>query len=93
MFEKILNGINSGESFLGEEIKEWCMNSYGTLALMIKSAYYSDNVQFKPSDSVYYFIDLTNIDSETRKPISQPSKDWKIQLIRDLEKSPRKYNQ
>lgn len=48
--------VNSERSYLGKDIKAWCMDEIEDAhALEIKRKYYSDDVEFKPSDRVYYF--------------------------------------
>lgn len=42
--------INSEKSYLGREIKKWCLNNTeDEAAIEIARNYYSDEVEFKPS--------------------------------------------
>lgn len=50
--------VNSDESYLGKEIREWCKSNGEDVATQeVWNKYYSDEVEFKPSDRVYYFVD------------------------------------
>ena len=81
--------VNSERSYLGKDIKAWCMSeTEDTNALEIKRKYYSDDVEFKPSNKVYYFVEYMST-SESYKECGSLNM-WGCHLIRDLEKSPRK---
>lgn len=54
--------VNSERSYLGKDIKAWCMSdTEDANALEIKRKYYADDIEFKPSDKVYYFVDYVSI--------------------------------
>lgn len=81
--------VNSERSYLGKDIKAWCMSeTEDANALEIKQKYYSNDVEFKPSDKVYYFVEYMST-SESYKECGSLNM-WECHLIRDLEKSPRK---
>lgn len=81
--------VNSNESYLGKEIREWCMNNIeDSNAMEIRDKYYSDEVEFKPSDKVYYFVDYMSA-SQSYKECGSLNM-CGCRLNRDLEKSPRK---
>lgn len=81
--------INSEKSYLGREIKEWCLNNTeDEAAIEIARNYYSDEVEFKPSDKVYYFVEYVSA-SESYKESGSLNM-YGCHLQRDLEKSPRK---
>lgn len=81
--------VNSERSYLGKDIKSWCMaDTEDANALEIKRKYYSDEVEFKPSDKVYYFVDYVST-AESYKECGNLNM-WGCHLHRDLEKSPRK---
>lgn len=81
--------VNSERSYLGKDIKAWCMSeTEDANALEIKRKYYSDDVEFKPSNKVYYFVEYMST-SESYKECGSLNM-WGCHLIRDLEKSPRK---
>jgi len=81
--------VNSNESYLGKEIREWCMsNTEDSNAIEIRNKYYSDEVEFKPSDKVYYFVDYTSMGQSYKECGSLNL--YGCRLNRDLEKSPRK---
>lgn len=81
--------VNSERSYLGKDIKAWCMNeTEDANALEIKQKYYSDDVKFKPSDKVYYFVVHVGTAESYRECGSL--KMCGCHLYRDLEKSPRK---
>lgn len=81
--------VNSNESYLGKEIREWCMNNTeDSNAMEIRDKYYSDEVEFKPSDKVYYFVDYMSA-SQSYKECGSLNM-YGCRLNRDLEKSPRK---
>lgn len=81
--------VNSERSYLGKDIKAWCMSeTEDANALEIKRKYYSNDVEFKPSNKVYYFVEYMSI-SESYKECGSLNM-WGWRLIRDLEKSPRK---
>lgn len=81
--------VNSEKSYLGKDIKAWCMSeTEDANALEIKRKYYSDDVESKPSDKVYYFVEYMSI-SESYKECGSLNM-WGCHLIRDLEKSPKK---
>ena len=66
--------MNSNESYLGKDIRNWCAENLckGSLwAVCIYNTYWSPEVEYHPNDNVYYFM-----------------KDGK--LIRDTIKLPRK---
>lgn len=67
--------VNSGESYLGAEIREWCSRSKEQDAAMVNVKYYSGFRE--PNDGAFYFIEK---DGEN---IS------KYRVVRDLVKSPR----
>ena len=78
--------VNSERSYLG---KAWCMDEIEDAhALEIKRKYYSDDVEFKPSDRVYYFVDYVSA-VESYKECGSLNM-CGCHLHRDLEKSPRK---
>lgn len=81
--------VNSERSYLGKDIKTWCMSeTEDANALEIKQKYYSDDVEFKPSDKVYYFVEYTSTYKSYKECGSLNM--WGCHLIRDLKKSPRK---
>lgn len=81
--------VNSNESYLGKDIREWCMNNTeDSNAVEIREKYYSDEVEFKPSDKVYYFVDYMSA-SQSYKECGSLNM-YGCRLNRDLEKSPRK---
>jgi hypothetical protein len=81
--------VNNKRSYLGKDIKAWCMSeTEDTNALEIKRKYYSDDVEFKPSDKVYYFVDYVSA-TESCKECGSLNM-CGCRLYRDLEKSPRK---
>lgn len=81
--------INSNKSYLGKEIREWAMqDTENAHALEIRRKYFSDEVEFKPNDRVYYFVDYTST-SQSYKECGSLNM-WGCHLYRDLEKSPRK---
>ena len=81
--------VNSERSYLGKDIKAWCMDEIEDAhALEIKRKYYSDDVEFKPSDRVYYFVDYVSA-VESYKDCGSLNM-CGCHLHRDLEKSPRK---
>lgn len=81
--------INSDKSYLGKEIREWCIkNPEDYMAQEIMNKYYSDEVEFKPSDRVYYFVEYVSA-SESFKECGSLNM-YGCSLCRDLEKSPRK---
>lgn len=81
--------INSEKSYLGREIKKWCLNNTeDEAAIEIARNYYSDEVEFKPSDKVYYFVEYVSA-SESYKECGSLNM-YGYHLQRDLEKSPRK---
>lgn len=81
--------VNSEESYLGKDIRMWCMNNTeDSSAAEIKEKYYSDEVEFKPSDKVYYFVDYMSA-SQSYKECGSLNM-YGCRLSRDLEKSPRK---
>ena len=82
---------NNDKSYLGKEIREWCMNNpEDNMAQNIMNKYYSDHVEFKPSDKIYYFIDYISATQSFREYGSLYM--YGYSLHRDLEKSPRKAN-
>lgn len=83
--------VNSNNSYLGKDIREWAMSdTEDANALEIKRKYFSDEVKFKPSDKVYYFVDYIST-SQSYKECGSLNM-WGCHLYRDLEKSPRKVN-
>lgn len=84
--------VNSERSYLGKDIKAWCMGeTEDSYALDIREKYYSDEVEFKPSDRVYYYVYYTSTSQAYREYGNLNM--WGTHLYRDLEKSPRKkYN-
>lgn len=81
--------VNSENSFLGRDIRMWCENATDdSIASEIRQKYYSDEVEFKPSDKVYYFVDYMSA-SESCKECGSLNM-MGCNLHRDLEKSPRK---
>ena len=81
--------VNSDESYLGKDIREWCMNNTeDSNAIEIRDKYYSDGVEFKPSDKVYYFVDYMSA-SQSYKECGSLNM-YGCRLNRDLDKSPRK---
>lgn len=81
--------VNSERSYLGKDIKAWCMSeTEDANALEIKQKYYSNEVEFKPSDKVYYFIEYMST-FESYKECGSLNM-YGYRLVRDLEKSPRK---
>lgn len=83
--------INSETSYLGKDIKAWAMSeTENANALEIRRKYYSDEVKFKPSNKVYYFVDYVSTAASYKECGSLNM--WGCHLHRDLEKSPRKTN-
>jgi hypothetical protein len=81
--------VNSEKSYLGREIREWCLsNTTDEAASEIARKYYSDEVEFKPSDRVYYFVEYVSPSESYRECGSLNM--YGCRLQRDLEKSPRK---
>jgi len=81
--------VNSNKSYLGKEIREWCLaDTEDANTLEIRRKYYSDEVEFKPSDKVYYFVEYIST-AESYKECGSLNM-WGCHLHRDLEKSPRK---
>ena len=81
--------VNSDESYLGKDIREWCMNNTeDSNATEIREKYYSDDVEFKPSDKVYYFVDYMSAGQSYKECGSLNM--YGCRLNRDLDKSPRK---
>lgn len=81
--------VNSDKSYLGKEIREWCIkNPEDDMARDIMNKYYSEYVEFKPSDKVYYFVDYVSV-TESYKECGSLNM-YGCSLHRDLEKSPRK---
>ena len=70
--------VNSGESYLGAEIREWCSVCKERDALLIKAKYYSECSR-EPNDKAFYFVEKDG----DRADIS------KYRVVRDLVKSPR----
>ena len=83
--------VNSDESYLGKDIREWCMNSDDYNAISVVDNYYT-NAKYEPKDDVYYFVDYTS-SSESYKICGDPIKLWGCKLRRDLKKSPRESQQ
>ena len=81
---------NFEKSYSGKEIREWCMNnSNDPYAADIKQRYYADEVEYKPSDRVYYFVEYMSA-SESYKECGSLNM-YGCRLHRDTEKSPRKH--
>lgn len=81
--------VNSNESYLGKDIREWCMNNTeDSNAIEVREKYYSDEVEFKPSDRVYYFVDYMSAGQSYKECGSLNM--YGCRLNRDLKKSPRK---
>ena len=81
---------NFEKSYLGKEIRMWCMNNPDNLyASEIKQRYYSDEIEFKPSDKVYYFVEYMS-ESQSYKECGSLNMAG-CRLHRDMERSPRKY--
>lgn len=81
--------VNSEKSYLGKDIREWCMNNTeDPYASEIKDRYYSDELEFKPSDKVYYFVDYVSAGQSYKECGSLNM--YGCRLNRDLDKSPRK---
>ena len=84
--------VNSEISYLGKEIREWSTNNpQDPHALEVREKYYSDQVEFKPSDQVYYFIYHMSAVQSYKECGSLNM--MGCSLHRDLEKSPRKTRQ
>lgn len=80
--------VNSDKSFLGKEIKEFCVqNPENPITQTITEKYYADEVEFKPNDKVYYFVDYVSA-AESYKECGSLNM-YGCSLHRDLEKSPR----
>ena len=77
--------VNSERSYLEKTLKHEIEDAH---ALEIKRKYYSDDVEFKPSDRVYYFVDYVSA-VESYKECGSLNM-CGCHLHRDLEKSPRK---
>lgn len=84
--------VNSGISYLGREIKEWCMSIEDTTdnacAAEIKRLYFSEDAEYKAVDNVYYFVTYCSTEDSYKSCGSLNM--WGARLKRDLEKSPRK---
>ena len=80
--------INSENSFLGKDIRNWCFNSDSVEAYEIRENYYSDNVKYKPNDRVYYFVEYVTTAESYRACGSLNMAGGR--LTRDTEKSPRR---
>lgn len=70
--------VNSGESYIGTEIRAWCTNSKEKDATIIEAKYYSKSWQ--PNDRAFYFVEKE----------SEKASDYRVR--RDLIKSPRTYS-
>lgn len=80
---------NFEKSYTGKEIREWCMNNPDDrYASDIKQRYYSDEVEYKPSDRVYYRIEYMSA-SQSYKECGSLNMAG-CRLYRDTERSPRK---
>lgn len=80
--------VNSEESYLGKDIREWCMNNTeDSNATEIREKYFSDEVDFKPGDKVYYFVDYISAGQSYKECGSLNM--CGCRLIRDTERSPR----
>ena len=81
--------VNSNKSYLGKEIREWCQeNPRNIMAQDIMQKYYSEDVEFNPSDKVYYFVNYIS-STESYKECGSLNM-YGCSLHRDLKKSPRK---
>lgn len=81
--------INGDESYLGKVIREWCeQNKQDPYASEVYRKYYADDVEYKPADNVFYFVEYTSTLQSYRDCGS--SKKAGCMLSRDLDKSPRK---
>lgn len=84
MSNKNMITINSNESYLGKDIREWCEKNCPE----IKDQYYSQNTKYRPNDDVYYFVNFISLrypDGNLR--VTQRTG---FRLDRDLERSPRR---
>lgn len=70
--------VNSGESYIGSEIREWCRASEDRAARIVWVKYYSGSIQ--PNDKTFYFVEKKG----------EQVFDYKVR--RDLIKSPRMYS-
>lgn len=83
--------INTDKSYLGKDIREWLDNdheTYNEIKDQIREKYYSDDVKYKPSDEVYYFIEHISLTDSICKVGS--TRLAGSRLYRDEMKSPRK---
>ena len=81
---------NFEKSYLGKEIREWCMNNPDDpYAADIKQRYYSDEAEYKPSDKVYYLVRYIS-ESQSYKECGSLNMSG-CRLLWDMKKSPRKY--
>lgn len=70
--------VNSGESYIGAEIRAWCKTSKDRDAKVVAEKYYSRTWQ--PSDQKFYFVE------------KEDEKASGYRVRRDLIKSPRMYS-
>ena len=70
--------VNSGESYIGAEIRAWCESARNRDAKIVFVKYYSGNRQ--PNDQEFYFVEKENDDA------------YSYRVRRDLIKSPRMYS-
>lgn len=85
--------VNSGESYLGREIRKWCYdqdNKNCIEAEEVRDKYYSKETKYKPNDDVYYFVNYTSPSESYRTTGSLDN--WGAKLHRDTDKSPRNKN-
>ena len=83
--------INQGKSYLGKDIRKWLDADPDTLNEIkeqLKEKYYSDDVKYKPSDKVYYFIEHISLTDSICQVGS--TRLAGSRLYRDETKSPRK---
>ena len=66
--------INSERSYLGRDIRRWCMsNTEDEKVLEVREKYYSDEVKYKPNDKVYYFVEYMSM--------SESYKEWQFKYV------------
>lgn len=70
--------VNSGESYIGTEIRAWCENTRSRDARIVFAKYYSRKRQ--PNDQEFYFVEKE----------SEEMSGYRVR--RDLIKSPRTYS-
>lgn len=69
--------INSGISYLGAEIRQWCQSSNNHDAKVVAAKYYAGTRE--PNDAVYYFL----------KKVGTKASAYRV--VRDVKRSPRKF--